>query len=334
MKPERSFELLILGGGIAGMTAAIFAARANMKTAIVEEKICGGLGNWTNSVENFPSHVSINGMELMERVLAQVQNLGVEVDQAAEVVRLDLGGPFKTVETGEYVYKGKAIILATGRQPVRLQVETDCDHIHYCSVCDGSAYIGKKVLVVGGGNSGFDESLYLLSLGMAEIIMVEAMDRCCASETTQGKLRSYGNVDIRTRTCVAAVANEGRGCRVTLENLRCGAIESLYIDGIFVFIGQKANTALFHGLLDLDADKYILTGPNRETNVPGVYAAGDVVQKSYRYLTTAMADGRIAALAAEKYIRTTMRSDDQPMRDQPPIIVPHSKLDSSNHNPS
>ena len=220
MKPMRSFDLLILGGGIAGMTAAIFAARANMKATIIEEKICGGLANWTSSVENFPGHVSINGMELMEQVMAQMQKLGVDVDEAAEVVRLDLSGFLKTVETGEYLYTGKAIILATGRQPVGLQVETDCDHIHYCSVCDGSAYVGKKVLVVGGGNSGFDESLYLLSLGVAEIIMVEALDSCCASETTQAKLRSYSNVEIRTSTSVTAVVNEGNGCQVTMENLR------------------------------------------------------------------------------------------------------------------
>jgi thioredoxin reductase (NADPH) len=305
MKPVRSFDLLILGGGIAGMTAAIFAARANMKTAIVEEKICGGLANWTNSVENFPSHISINGMELMERVLAQVQNLGVEVDQAAEVVRLDLGGPFKTVETGEYLYTGKAIILATGRQPVRLQVETDCDRIHYCSVCDGSAYIGKKVLVVGGGNSGFDESLYLLSLGAEKIVMVEALDSCGASETTQAKLRAYPDIDIKTSTFVTGLTKEGNGARVTLENVHSGRRESIYVDGIFVFIGQKPNTGLFHGTVNLDANGYVIAGPNMETDVPGVFAAGDVVQKNYRYLTTAMADGTIAALAAEKYIRAT-----------------------------
>jgi len=288
------------------MTAAIFAARANMKTAIIEEKICGGLANWTNSVENFPSHVSINGIELMERVLAQVQNLGVDVDQAAEVVRLDLSGPFKTVETGEYLYTGKAIILATGRQPVRLPVETDCAHIHYCSVCDGSAYVGKKVLVVGGGNSGFDESLYLLSLDVAEIVMAEALDSCGASETTQAKLRAYCNVDIRTSTFVAALTNEGNGVRVTLENVRSGKRERIYADGVFVFIGQKPNTSLFHGMVDLDANGYVIAGPNMETNLPGVYAAGDVVQKNYRYLTTAMADGTIAALAVVKYLRATL----------------------------
>jgi len=151
-------------------------------------------------------------------------------------------------------------------------------------------------------------------LGVEEIIIVEALDGCSASETTQAKLRSYGNVDIRTRTCVAAVAKEGKGCQVTLENLQRGTRESLYVDGVFVFIGQKANTDLFHGLLDLDAHHYVITGPHRETNVPGVYAAGDVVQKSYRYLTTAMADGTIAALAAEKYIRATKEREVQPIR--------------------
>ena len=305
MKPVRAFDLIILGGGIAGMTAAIFAARANLKTVIVEEHACGGLANWTNSVENFPSYISINGMELMERVLAQVENLGVVVDQAADVERLDLAGPSKTVETGEYVYTGKSIILAPGRQPIRLKVETDCDRIHYCSVCDGSAYAGKRVLVVGGGNSGFDESLYLLALGVTEIIMVEALDECCASQLTQDKLRGHNNVNIRCCTSVTAVAKEGAGCRVTLADRSTGGTESVYVDGIFVFIGQKANTALLHGLVDTDAQGYIPTGPNRETNVAGVYAAGDVVQKGYRYLTTAMADGTIAALAAEKYIRDT-----------------------------
>jgi thioredoxin reductase (NADPH) len=314
MKPTRSFDLLILGGGIAGMTAAIFAARSNIKTAIIEEKICGGLANWTNNVENFPSHVSINGMELMERVHAQVENLGVDVDQAAEVLRLDLSGPLKTVETGEYLYTGRAIILATGRQPVRLQMETDCDHVHYCSVCDGSAYVGKQVLVVGGGNSGFDESLYLLSLGVAKIVMVEALDSCGASETTQAKLRAYSDIDIKTSTFVRALTKEGNGVRVTLENVHSGRRESIYVDGIFVFIGQKPNTGLFHGIVNLDANGYVIAGLNMETDVPGVYAAGDVVQKSYRYLTTAMADGTIAALAAEKYIRATIENEVQATR--------------------
>ncbi len=285
------------------MTAAIFAARANLKTVLLEERVCGGLANWSNTVENFPSHISINGMELMERVLAQVEHLGVSVDQAIEVERLELARSSKVVETGEVVYCGRAIVLATGRQPIRLDLDTDSDRVHYCSVCDGSAYAGKNVLVVGGGNSGFDESLYLLSLGVKQILMVEAMESCCASEMTQARLRGQAGVEIRTSTQVVALKKEGNGCRATLEDRRSMKREEVHVDGVFVFVGQKANTDLFRGLIDLDSNGYILTGPNQETSLRGVYAAGDVVQKRYRYLTTAMADGSVAALEAAKYIR-------------------------------
>jgi thioredoxin reductase (NADPH) len=303
MKPTRAFDLIILGGGIAGMTAAIFAARANLKTVVLEERVCGGLANWTNVVENFPSHISINGMELMERVLAQVEHLGVVVDQALEVERLELVPSLKLVETDEAIYSGKAIIFATGRQPIQLDLDTNCERVHYCSVCDGSAYAGKKLLVVGGGNSGFDESLYLLSLGVTQILLVEALESCCASEITQAKLRSQANVEIRTSTNVVALRKEGDGCLATIEDRLLMKTEDVCVDGVFVFIGQKANTELFRDLIDLDPGGYIITGPNRETNLPGVYAAGDVVQKQYRYLTTAMADGTIAALESAKYIR-------------------------------
>jgi thioredoxin reductase (NADPH) len=302
-KETRSFDLIILGGGIAGMTAAIFAARANLKTVLLEEQVCGGLANWTNSVENFPSQISISGMELMERVLAQVEHLGVTVDQSIEVERLEIDTPIKTVETWEAIYIGKAIILATGRQPIRLDLETDVERIHYCSVCDGSAYAGKKVLVVGGGNSGFDESLYLLSLGVKDILLIEALEKCCACQSVQDRLGYHENVEIRTSTAVKAICKEDKGCRVTVKNLCLDKSDEVYVDGIFVFIGQKPNTGLFKGLIELDTNGYIIVGENRQTSLPGVYAAGDVIQKSYRYLTTAMADGTIAALACEKYIR-------------------------------
>ncbi|MHB1131784.1 MAG: NAD(P)/FAD-dependent oxidoreductase [Chloroflexota bacterium] len=309
MKSTKAFDLVILGGGIAGMTAAIFAARANLKTVIVEEHACGGLANWTNTVENFPSHVSINGMELMERVQEQVRHLGVTIDEAAEIERLDLKGDVKQVETAECVYTGRAIILATGREPIRLRIESESERIHYCSVCDGSAYKGKRVLVVGGGNSGFDESLYLLSLGVEEILMVEFLDACCAAESTQALLLRHSNVSVRCHTQVTAIDKEGTGCRVTLQERQSGQTESVHVDGVFVFIGQKANTQALKGLVELDAGGYIVAGPNRETNLAGVYAAGDVVQKDYRYLTTAMADGTIAALAAEKYLRAVAEND-------------------------
>lgn len=310
MKKEKQFDLIIIGGGIAGMTAAIFTARANLKTVILEEEVCGGLANWTHTVENFPSHISINGMELMDNIFTQVENLGVVVDQPVEIQELNINQQVKTVVTEDTVYKGKAIILATGRKPINLKVDSDSERIHYCSVCDGAAYKGKKVMVVGGGNSGFDESLYMLSIGIEEILMVEALDECCAADSTQSKLRRGNNVEIKTSTKVVAVDKEGDGCRVVLENTKTGESETAYVDGVFVFIGQKANTQLFSKDIDLDSYGYIIAGENQGTKLPGVYAAGDVVKKEHRYLTTAMSDGTIAAMSVERYIRDMREKED------------------------
>ena len=304
MKKTLEFDLIILGGGIAGMTAAIFSARSNLKTVILEKQACGGLANWTSKVENFPSHMAISGMELMDKVLAQVKKLGVTVDESFEINSLSIDGPVKSVVTEEAVYIGKAIILATGREPIRLPINTDCEFIHYCSVCDGNAYAGKKVMVVGGGNSGFDESLYLLSLGVKEIILVEAMEECCAAECLQDKLCCHESVSIKKSTAVIAIMQKEKKVCVTLKDLCDNKEEEILVDGVFVFIGQKPGTKSFQGMVALDDYGYILANSSRETNLPGVFAAGDVVQKEYRYLTTAMADGTIAALAAEKYINS------------------------------
>lgn len=303
MKKQKLFDLLILGGGIAGMTAAIFAARANLKAAIIERQACGGLANWASKIENFPGYISINGIELMEKIRAQVENLGVEIDEAAMIEKVELMDQIKKIDTSENLYIGKAIIVATGRKPIQININTEFDRIHYCSICDGNDYVDKEILVIGGGDSGFDESLYLLSLGVKKIILIEKMTKCSAIEATQAKLRSHPNVEIRTSTIVKNIIKTRDKAQVYLEDLVTGQVKNIYVDGIFVFIGQKPNTEYFQGMLKLDENGYILTGEDMETNIPGVFAAGDVIRKKYRYLTTALADGAIAALSAEKYIR-------------------------------
>lgn len=304
MKPQKNVDVIIVGGGIAGMTAAIYTARANLSTAIIEKEVCGGLVNSTHVVENFPSYASINGMELMEKTLEQVEALGVEVEQVAEISSLKLTEEIKSVETEEGIYNGKAIILATGRVPIPLPMETDCEQIHYCSVCDGTAYKGKKVLIVGGGNSGFDEALYLLSLGVEQITIIEMMDRFFASRTTQDKVADKSRISARTSTKIKELVGEAKLKGVILENTETGETESLDVDGIFVFIGQKPNTELFADVISLDHAGYIVANDNMETNLKGVFSAGDVNQKAYRQITTAMADGTIAALSGEKYLRS------------------------------
>ncbi len=286
------------------MTAAIFAARANMRCAIIETNICGGLVNSTFMVENFPSRKSIHGMDLMQKVADQVGALGVAVEEIAEVTSLGLRGAVKEIEIEECVYRSKAIILATGRRPIPLGINTGgLEQIHYCAVCDGSAYKDKKILVVGGGNSGFGEALYLLSLGVKEIRLVEIMDRFFAAESVQKKLLSHENVTATTSTKVRELIGKDRLEAVRLENIKSRETETVAIDGVFVFMGQKPNADMFAHEIALDDQGYIPTNQNMETNVEGVFAAGDVRQKNFRYITTAMADGTIAALCAERYLR-------------------------------
>lgn len=303
MKHRHEADIIILGGGVAGMTAAIYTARANLKTVIIEKEICGGLVNSTYQVENFPSWKSINGMELMERVLEQVESLGVTVEQAAEVEKLELSGERKRIETDETIFTGDAVILATGRQPIPLDIESDFEQIHYCSICDGAAYRGKRVLVVGGGNSGFDESIHLLDLGVNELTLIEEADRFFASAAARAKLGSSERATMHTDTCIEAVNGEGRLQSVLLRSKKIGSLEELPVDGIFVFIGQQPNTDIFKGIVKLDEEGYIPAGSDMSAGIPGVFAAGDVVRKAYRQITTAMSDGTIAALTAEKYIR-------------------------------
>lgn len=286
------------------MTSAIYAARANRKAVIVERHVCGGLVNSTYTVENFPSYISVNGMKLMEKVHEQVLHLGVQVEQVAEIEELDLKNLMKTVRTDESDYTAPVVILATGCDPVRLPHLDTCEQVHYCSICDGPAYKGKEVIVVGGGNSGFDETLYLLSLGVEKVTVVELLDKCIADKSTQKEVTRHDNVTIHTQTQIKDVGIEkGKLKTASLENTYTGEITKIPVDGIFVFIGQRPNTELFSDAVTLTDQGYIKTDRDMQTNLPGVFAAGDVIEKRYRQIPTAMSDGAVAALSAGTYLR-------------------------------
>ncbi len=304
MKPEHHYDCIILGGGPAGMTAAIYAARARLKAIVLESNITGGLVNSTYIVENFPSYPSIHGMELMQRMRDHVDGLGVPVEEVCEVEGLDLAGEVKTAETDEAVYRASAVILATGRKPVPLGAPTECDQVHHCAICDGAPYAGKRVLVAGGGNSAFDESLYLLSLGVAHITLIEIMPRFFAAATTQETLFASGKAEGHTETRVVDLeAVDGRLTAALLENVATGKTWREPVDGVFVFLGQIPNNALFRDQIELTKAGYIPARPDLSTNLPGVFAAGDIVDKPFRQITTAVADGTVAALSAERFLR-------------------------------
>lgn len=296
------YDLIIIGGGIAGMTAAIYAARANLQTLLLEKMVCGGLVNSTHVVENFPSYPSINGMDLMEKVREHVDSLGVAVTEVIEIQSVDLSGPTKTVTTDEGTFAAPAVILTTGRMPRKLPIECDFEQIHYCAICDGSAYKDKNVIVVGGGNSGVDESLYLLGLGVRSILVVEEFDRLLASEKACKQLLSHSNVEVMTSTRIEAINGTDRLESVVLRNKNSDDLIKKTTDGMFIYIGQDPQTSLFSDLLEMDASGYIAVDNEMKTSLAGVFAAGDVIRKKYRQITTAMGDATIAALAAVEYL--------------------------------
>ncbi len=302
MKEIRPYDVLILGGGMAGMTAAIYLARASVKSVIIEKSICGGLCNYTYTVENFPSYTSIHGMDLMQKVRDHVDHLGVSIEEVCEVESMDLVGETKSIETDEAVFTGKAVIVATGRRPIPLDLP-ECDQTHYCSVCDGFPYAGGRVLVVGGGNSGFDESLYLKRIGIEQLTLIEVADRFFAAKATQDEFFRQNNVTARLNTKIVDINIEGGILKsAVLENVKTGERDTIAVDGIFAFLGQKPATDFLQGLVDLDVDGYVIAHEDMSTNIPGVFSAGDLNRKRYRQLTTAMSDGTIAALACEKYV--------------------------------
>jgi thioredoxin reductase (NADPH) len=297
-------DLVIVGGGIAGMTAAIYGARAGLDLLLLEKTVCGGVANSSGRVENFPSHGAISGTELMRKVRTQVQAFQVAIEELTEVEDVQVESPWKLVVTSAGRYLAKALIIATGSVPNRLPIEASCDErVHYCALCDGPLYKGKDIVVVGGGNTGFDESLYLVSLGVRSVVLVECRDTCGAADSVQSRARSTGRIEVRTNCRVCTVVPQNDRVRMTGEDVRTGSSDVVITDGVFVYVGHRPHTAIVDGKLNLDRSGYIMTDALMHTSCPGVFAAGDVIAKTYRQLTTAMADGTIAALEASRYVR-------------------------------
>lgn len=299
---RKNYDVIIIGGGIAGMTAAIYCARANLSTLILEQKTLGGLVNSTWKIENFPSLKSVGGMDLMEMVREQVEYNGADIEEATEVESFDFNGQTKEIVTFDGAFTARAVIVATGREPRRLPIKTDCEQIHYCAICDGSLYKGKKVLVVGGGNAGVEESIYMCNLGVAHITIIEQLERLFANEASQREMEKYP-IESHVLTSVRGLIEENGKLKGAVLVNGDGEPREIQVDGIFVYMGQDPQTDLFSGVLEMEKG-YIVGGEDMETNVPGVFVAGDVRTKKIRQITTAMNDGTIAAISADSYIRT------------------------------
>ncbi|MCR3906511.1 MAG: FAD-dependent oxidoreductase [Tenericutes bacterium] len=300
------YDLLIIGAGPAGITAAIYAQRANLKVAMFEKGAPGGQLVNTNEIENYTGSKKMAGYELATLMIDHAYDIGVEVIYE-EITKVELDGNVKKVFTDNQTYETKAIIVASGTVPRRLGVENEdqfaMNGISWCAICDGPLYKGKKVLVVGGGNSAVEEASYLASF-TTHVTVVQNLEDLTADKKSQDILRKFKNVDFRYSSLVKKFLGDEKGLTGVIITDEKGREETILVDGVFEYVGLIPVTGMVKDLGITNEYGYIVANEKMETKVPGVYAAGDVIVKQIRQVVTATGDGAVAAQNALKYIES------------------------------
>ncbi len=304
------YDVIVIGGGPAGLTAAVYTGRDAFETLILEQAGVGGQVGLTQTVDNFPGfEAGIGGAELAERLAAQAERFGAEALQGEEVTGIVRDGQYLVVRSAsnrEYI--GRAVLVSTGSHYRRLDVPGEEAltgvSLHYCATCDGPLYRGKRVLVVGGGNSGFEEGLFLSSIA-GEVTIVEFAPEVKASRILQHKVASRGNMKVLTNRAVREIRAEGsKLSSVSIENRKTGEVEELHPDGVFVFIGLTPNTDFLPPTIRRDRWGFIITDATLQTSLEGVFAAGDVRQGSTKQAVSAAGEGTTAALMIRQYLQS------------------------------
>jgi thioredoxin reductase (NADPH) len=298
-------EVIIIGSGPAGLTAAIYAGRANLRPLLIGGMERGGQVTLTNDLENYPGFPEgLSGFDMYQLFEKQALRFGTEIIYDV-VVNADLAGDVKFVKTATGTYEAKVVIIATGSTPKRLGVPGEDKYIgrgvSYCATCDGFFFTGKQVVVVGGGNSALDEGLFLTRFA-EKVTIIHRRDRLRADAILQERAMKNEKMAFIWDTVVEEVAGEAAVTHLRLKNIKTGAASDFPVDGVFVFIGHKPNTELFAGQVKLDEAGYVDTDCRTRTNLPGVLACGDVQDSIYRQAITASASGCMAAIEAEKII--------------------------------
>lgn len=302
---EHIYDMIVLGGGPAGYTAALYAARSGLDTLILEKLSVGGQMTLTSQIDNYPGFPDgIDGFALGDKMRAGAQRFGAKT-KLTEVMSADLSGKIKTVETPDGLFHAKTVVIATGASPRELGVSDEQAligrGINYCAHCDGMLYRGKTVVVVGGGNSAVADAL-LLSRIAKKVILVHRRDTLRATRVYHKQLENAENVEIVWNSTVSVLHHDGRIKAISVRNVLDGAESVIACDGVFVSVGRKPATELFQGQLELDNAGYIVADETTQTSLCGVFAAGDVRTKALRQIVTAAADGAVAAHYAEQYL--------------------------------
>jgi thioredoxin reductase (NADPH) len=302
---EKIYDVIIAGAGPAGMTAAVYTSRANLSTLMIERGVPGGQMVNTEDVENYPGYENILGPELATKMFEHAKKFGAEYAYG-EVKEIIDGEAYKTVIVGDKQYKARAVIIATGAEYKKLGVPGEAEFsgrgVSYCAVCDGAFFKGKNLVVVGGGDSAVEEGIYLTRFAN-KVTIVHRRDQLRAQKILQDRAFANEKIDfIWNHTVKQINGKDGKVNSVTLVHTQTGEEREFPCDGVFIYIGMLPLSKPFESLGITNENGYIETNELMETKVPGIFAAGDVREKSLRQIVTATGDGSIAAQSAQHYV--------------------------------
>ena len=300
------YDVIIIGGGPAGYTAALYTVRSGFSTLVIEKMAAGGQMNETTQIDNFPGFdEGIDGFSLGMKMQSGAERFGAETINA-QVLAVQLRGDIKVIETDDGIYTSRAVIIATGAGHKHLGLEKEQELVGkglgYCAACDGMFYRGKTVAVVGGGNSAAADALVLSRIAK-KVHVIHRRDALRATKIYHEPLMRAENVEFHWNSEVSQLLSEGKLTGAVLKDVRSGEESALELDGLFISIGRDPATKLFADQLELDQSGYIVAGESTETSIPGVFAVGDVRTKAVRQIVTAAADGAVAAHYVEEYLK-------------------------------
>lgn len=303
---ERIYDMIIVGGGPAGYSAALYASRAGLDTLVIERMSAGGQMALTDIIDNYPGFENgVDGFELGMKMQQGAQRFGAKTEYG-EVVGVDFSGTVKSVKTALQTFYGKTVVIATGANPRELGLENESKlvgrGVHYCAHCDGRFYKDKTVVVVGGGNSAVSDALYLSRI-VKKVYLVHRRDTLRATKIYHEPLLKASNVEFVWNSRVTEILEgNGRANGITVQNVQSEDKRQLECDGLFVSIGRQPITEFLNGSVALDGQGYIIADESTKTNIDGVYAVGDVRTKALRQVVTAVSDGAVAVHYAEEYL--------------------------------
>jgi thioredoxin reductase (NADPH) len=306
MAEEKSYDLIIIGGGPAGLTAGIYATRAKLKTVMLERLNVGGLVASTDWVENYPGFPEgITGAELTKKIEDQAVKFGLQITPFKEVNAADLKGKIKTIKVDDEEYKAKAVIVASGTEPKKLNIPGEEKFkgrgVSYCATCDGAFFKEKDIVMIGGGSSGIQEGLFLTRF-VKSIMVVEFMPHLNAEKILQDRAHKEPKFKFFLNHMATSINGENQIESVTIKNRETDEEKTIPCAGVFIYVGWDPKTEFLKGQVDLNKWGYVVAGEDTKTSAPGVFVAGDVREKELRQITTAVSDGTVAAFMAERYI--------------------------------